>query len=286
MSISRRIFTLVDQLDRLGNPAALAETTGRLTRNKGIEKRLAIIEREVTALAEDLTAPESPAPSMSSRDRNISAVAAFVSWARTCGAAIVRFDSAHRMIVTHCPEADRPFWAAQPPELIAGLVAHEIAPALEAEGVYAWRANPDDGLIRVVDQNRLTAHGDIRRWVDPVNWPGGRRCRCCGIEEPPTGMQLVTVDPEKRNTFTRINDVFQICPGVIYAHEKCRDTWQRWLDIANRYKTQEEADAADREAGRAAKAPQPMADLEPLPLAALPPGYSESHINSNEQASA
>lgn len=284
LTLNARIQLAADRLGGTRNLAVLAQTNGRT--DGQWPKKLDKVEQAIEAFRDAITATSlspTPAPVMSSHDRNASAVAAFTAWVKDKGAAIVPWDSAHRMVVTYCPEADRGYWSGQAPAVIAGLVASVIAPELEAQGVLTWRPNPDDHYIRVVDTNHLHAHADIRRWVDSANWRGGFRCRFCGIQEVQSSLQLQVTDPEQRLNWRMEGGKVHLQPGRVYTHEQCRKHWFKWLDIANRYASQEEAEAADKAAGREPTAPRPMPDLEPVK--ALPAGYTDNshHSTAAEQ---
>lgn len=283
MSLVLRVRTATDKLDRAANPISLVELSGKSL--KPAEKILVRIERDIDALAdaiaEALHAPK--AINLTDVERNQSAVAAITAWAKDRGAAIARPDSAHRQVVEHTTEEHRPFWLNQNAERVFGLVSHVIAGALEAEGVLAWRTNPDDGHLRIVHTEWLTAHADIFQHVFG-DWPGGHRCRFCRMAEIPTSNQLQAVEPEQCKSAVLENGVPLLPRGAVLTHEKCRPHWLRWLELARRYRTLQEAQEADKAAGRESRAPAPMAEPELAEQAALPPGYSERHFNPNEQA--
>ena len=280
MSIVLRIRTACDRLERAANPMSLAELTGKSL--KPAEKFLLRIEKDIDALAEAISevlhAPQARALTMPERNR--SAVAALTAWARECAAAILPPDSAHRMLIEHAQEEHREYWQGQSPHLVAGLISHTVGEALESQGVLAWR--PEDGHIRLVDTQWLTAHADIFQHVFGGR-PGGRRCRFCRIQEIPTSNQLQAVVPEQRKGGAMHDSIVQLPRGVVLTHEKCRPHWERWYSIARQYSTLEESQAADKAAGRESKAPPPMADLEQPK--ALPAGYISNphHYTPSEQ---
>ena len=107
----------------------------------------------------------------------------------------------------------------------------------------------------------------------------GRRCQFCLIQEPPTSLELIPVDPERRGKLEIFNGVVQLQAKTIHAHEKCIPHWHRWLAIAEQYKTQAEAEAADIEAGRTQQPLPEMPQLEEEPVA-----DDTKHFNSKEQA--
>jgi len=282
MSLVLRVRIATDKLERAANPMSLAELSGKPLRPA--ERLLARIEENIDALgdavSEILTAPA--VPDLTPAERSRSAVDAITSWARAVGAAIVRSDSAHRMVTDHASEVHRGYWLNQSGERIFGLVAHEIGEALEAEGVLAWRANPDDGYLRLVDTKWLQAHADVYGHVfDDQLF--GHRCRFCRMAEIPTSNQLQAVDPEKRKTSVFDNGVPRLPRGVVLTHARCRPYWDGWYGLACQYKSLEEALEADKAAGRESKMPPPMAEPEPVEPLALPSGYSERHFNSSEQ---
>ena len=203
-----------------------------------------------------------------------------IEWARSVGSAIVRFDSARQMVILNCPEADIAFWTAQSANLIAGLVAEELKNSdhMKAAGVLAFRADPDDGLIRLVDVSTATAHSDIYRRVTD-RWVGGKRCRLCAIAEPPDSMELQAVDPEQRNGYNLVNGVQQLQPGVVHTHRPCREHWLRWLQIAQSYPSLEAAQAADLKAGRVSRGAPSMPQTDTETPTAAPAGWEPTRAD-------
>lgn len=263
MSLSLRIQQAADKLDRLRPLASLAELNSR--GDRAWPKQLTAIEAAIDKMVSSLdvaTATPDPVPALTNPQRNASAVQAIATWLRTAGAAILQSDSVHRQIVEHAPEDHRRYWEARPPSVVIGLVRTEIAPALESEGILAWLAEPSDGHIRLVDTRWLTAHADIFQHVNG-EWAGGLRCRFCRVTEIGTSNQLHPIPGRKWQ-----------------AHRQCLPHWERIASIASRYSTLEEAQAADKQAGRESKAPPPMAEPEPK---ALPSAINQTHYNSREQ---
>lgn len=154
------------------------------------------------------------------------------------------------LVEDHCCELDLAFWLAQYPPAIAGLLRHEpqVRTLIEARGVLFWDMWQDEQW-RIVDSRWLEAHADIRRWV-LTEWAGGRRCRFCACSENPRVPALQSVDPERRNGLQMMGETVVLQVGGVLTHNACRKYWIAWTAIAAKYQSHEEAEAADKAAGR------------------------------------
>jgi len=278
MSVSLRIQNVRRQLATARSMANMMDISpGKLPEDR-IKERVSAIEAATAELVEALAPPKSTYPINSALARHQSAVKALASWAREVGAALVKSDSAHAMMQSHCSEADRSFWADQTAGLIRGLVGTEMknSDLLKAEGVLAFLADPDDGYIRIVDTNAPAAHADIYRRV--TEWHGGRRCRYCRIEEPPMSHELQPVEVEQRTGYHTIGGVVQLQPGVVCTHPQCRPFWLRSLHIAEKYTGVAEAQAADAAAARVSR-DTPMPDFKPDAPPAPKPGWEPTRAD-------
>jgi hypothetical protein len=186
-----------------------------------------------------------------------------------------RPDALHALVVRHCPEADREYWAGESERRVFGLIRHEPdVRKLVADVIVEAR---DDNLVLLVNTRWLSAHADIRRHItDP--WEGGRRCRFCLVTEPPQSLALQPVEPEKRSRLDLVNGVLQLQAATIYTHAVCEPFWRQWLAIAESYPSQEAAEEADKAAGREPRT-KPAAPDEPAPETS----QEGKHTNPYEQ---
>lgn len=284
MNVCLRIQNVRRQLATARSMANMMDISpGRLTEDR-IKEHVSAIEAATAELVEALTLPKSTYSINSGLARHQSAVKALAGWAREVGAAIVKFDSAHAAIQAHCPEADRSFWANQTPGLIVGLVATEMqnSDLLKAEGVLAFLADPSDGHIRIIDTNAPAAHADI--YLRVTDWRGGHRCRYCRIEEPSMSMELQPVELEQRTGYHAINGVTQLQHGTVYTHKQCRPFWLRSVQIAQRYSSLAEAEAADAASGRVSRN-MPMPDFKPDAPPAPKPGWEPTRADQETRPS-
>jgi hypothetical protein len=116
-----------------------------------------------------------------------------------------------------------------------------LAASLREAGIIVWEGKLDH-LVRMVTPRWLKTHEAIWRFVrhDPLV---GRCCRLCGLLEPSTSREIDTVSVDVPGSFTGRAAGFSL-------HKCCVETWLEWLDTASRYRSAEDAAAADREAGR------------------------------------
>jgi len=185
-----------------------------------------------------------------------SVIASLEAAAKERGAGIYRADSLHSALVDHAPPAHKAWWHARPAGLVAGILRTEpaVIEALRRRGVLVWEGAATalaagDELWRLVHVEHLTAHQDIFRFVVDST-PMGRRCRFCLITEPPDSQELKPLTLERQHGVTVVNGVVALVPGAVQTHAQCRGPWLRWLELASRYQSEEQAQAADAAAGR------------------------------------
>lgn len=240
------------------------------------------IEAQVEQLAA-LLHPVSAAKLLVGRELWASLASAVVSIARDRRSCRLAAKDLADLVQEHCPEQDLAFWAGtfmRPPQIMGllrvamqlknpsrpeeGTELPELRKMIETEGVIFWREDADPAEEqRLVDTRWLDAHADIRRWVtDP--WPGGRRCRFCGLIENHRVNALLSVNPERRNGMQMIGDTVVLQVGSALTHDRCRDRWVEWTAIAARYATQEAAQAGDKAAGRKSRYEQVQASARTL----------------------
>lgn len=209
------------------------------------------------------------APHRSNVERLTDLITAIDGIAHELGARLLRLDALQSKVVQHAPEVARPYWANRQAASIHGLLLYEktIATELAKRGVHIW--TDADQCWRIVNENWLTSHADIRAHVAAPRIPG-RVCRFCRIVELPSSQPLVVIEGKRAAPLETAST--QLQPGSVFAHEQCVPHWERWLEIANRYPTQEAAEAADREAGRITGG-APSAPPEPEYLPRAPEGF-------------
>lgn len=198
--------------------------------------------------------------------------------AKERAANLYRTDSLHSAVVDYAPSHDKLWWHGQPAGLVVGILRTEpdVIKALKQRGVLIWEGAPDalnagDEIWRLVYVDCLTAHQDIFKFVLDST-PMGRRCRFCLITEPPDSRELQPLQLERRHGVTVVNGVVSLVPGAVHTHERCRGPWLRWLELASRYESAEQAVAADAAANREPRKQKvaiPQVKLE-RPIAARP----------------
>lgn len=260
-----------------------------------IESPLAALERAAAEFFEAL-APPAPARYQGEADpvtaqampmggwldgsaRANSLIASLEAVAKGRGADIYRIDSLHSAVVDHAPSHDKLWWHGQPAGLVVGILRTEpdVIQTLKKRGVLLWEGAPDalnagDELWRLVHIDWLVAHQDVFEFVIDST-PMGRRCRFCLITEPPHSRELQPLQLERRHGVTVVNGVVSLVPGAVHTHEPCRMPWLRWLELASRYGSEEQAGAADAAADRKPRKkrdPRPQVKLErPVQTSAL-----------------
>ncbi|MGH8200321.1 MAG: hypothetical protein ACREVO_08140 [Steroidobacteraceae bacterium] len=155
-----------------------------------------------------------------------------------------------------------PEWSVRQPQSIWGLLEFEgwerengvrqvgdLRRMIEAEGIEFW-SEEVDRRFRLVDTRWLSSHADAFRWVVGP-WGGGGRCRFCAMTESPMVSALVSVELERRHGHTMHNGVV-VLDAAAYAltHARCRAYWLQLLTTIAPYRNVEEAQAADKAAGR------------------------------------
>jgi hypothetical protein len=190
------------------------------------------------------------------QERADSLIDSLESIAQSRGAGLYQIDSLHSAVVDYAPAHDKIWWHQQPPGLVAGVLRTEpdVTEALKRRGVLVWEGaatvlRGGDELWRLVYIDWLTAHQDIFKFVLDST-PMGRRCRFCLIQEPPDSEELVPLTLERQHGVTYVNGVVSLAPGRVHTHAQCRMRWLRWLELASRYESMEQAQAADAAADR------------------------------------
>jgi hypothetical protein len=172
------------------------------------------------------------------------------------GAGLYQTKSLHSAVVDFAPEGDKIWWYQQPAGLVVGVLRNEpaVTQALKQRGVLIWEGaanvlSAGDELWRLVHVDHLTAHQDIFKFVLDST-PMGRRCRFCLIQEPPNSQELKPLTLERQHGVTVVNGIVSLTPGMVHTHEACRMPWLRWLELASRHGSEEQAKAADAAAKR------------------------------------
>jgi hypothetical protein len=229
------------------------------------------------------TAPR-PGNYLQGQERADSLIDSLEAIAKGRGAGLYRPDSLHSAVVDYALAHDKVWWHSQPAGLVVGILRTErdVTKALRQRGVLVWEGAPDalnagDELWRLVYVDWLTAHQDIYRFVLDST-PMGRRCRFCLITEPPNSRELHAMQLERRHGVNVVNGVTALVPGAVHTHTLCREPWLRWLDLASRCGSEEQAQAADAAAGREPRKQKvaiPQVKLE-RPIVTQPKGGGEA----------
>lgn len=278
-----RIYAVQDALDLFLTRYTLAQLLPDQDQRpaaKTADALLTTIEDAQRKLLDLLTAKAGAVRTDAERVTDL--VAAVERVAFEVGARMFRLDALHSKIAqTVVPEAQA-YWTGKLPATVHGMLLNEstIAAELAKRGILIWYHDPDKRW-RIVNPNWLTAHADIRTFVAGERIPG-HVCRFCRIVELPTSQQFIAVDAERPGPLATVNGITQLQPGRIYAHEQCVPHWNRWVEIANRYPTQEAAEAADRDAGRQSGV-VPQAPEPEFPDATAPAGFF--HVQVERAAS-
>lgn len=246
---------------------------GRMREPKRVQKLLEGIREDIaTALA--LVQPDT-LRHLDLPARILTLIAALEQMTIARGNHIYQVDALHECAMQFMPDDVRNLWRTIGPHKLAGHIAHqsEVAEQLEARGILVWQG--DDHLIRLVNINWLKTHAAIREHV--TMRVIGRRCQFCGIQEGQSSRELIPVDPAKRGQLEIANGAVQLQTRTVHTHAKCAPHWSRFLAIAERYKTQAEAEAADIEAGRTQ---QPVPEMQ---LLEAPAADETNHFSSKEQ---
>lgn len=233
-------------LDRFHVYYGLGHLNGRLREPKRAEKLIASAAADIAqalelVMTDTLRHLDLPA-------RILTLIAALEQMTIARGNRLYQVDALHECAIGFMPDDVRNQWRTIGQHKLAGHIAHqsEVAEQLESRGILVWQG--DDHLIRLVNVNWLATHAAIREHV--TTKVVGRRCQFCGIQEGQSSRELIPVDPQKRGQLEILDGVVQLQTRTVHTHAKCAPHWSRWLAIAERYKTQAEAEAADIEAGR------------------------------------
>lgn len=279
MRVRKRIEDIERDLHRLESHYELGVINGTLRNGDRVEKLFASIQRDVATLVE-LVTPKAAGRALSPAERITTLAEALEQLWIARGNCLYQVDGAYECALQVMPDDIRGYWHTAGPHKLAGHISHEpeVASQLEARGILVWRSVAD-GLIRLVNTNWLTTHAAIREHV--MTRVVGKRCQFCRIQEPGASLELLPVDPEKRGKLEISNGAVQLQTRQIQAHAKCIPHWKRWLAIAESYKSQAEAEAADIAAGRTAQALPALPDLESEKKPCGDDG--SAHFNSKEQ---
>lgn len=282
ITMNSRLSQIKDDVDRFQNHYEAWVATSKPHDLRSVEKLLGDIERCNRELL-TLVTPKTKNRHLSTQERIASLVAALDALAKSKGGILAKPDTLHSFVCQYAPQADRNYWAGDRQGEIYGMIRSqpEVRELLEQSGVLAW-VLIEDRRTRLVNTNWLTSHAEIRRFVTD-QWPGGRRCRFCRIDEVPATRALVAVDPERRKGYTTVNGVVSLQPGQIHVHAQCTPHWQRWLAIAESYPDQAAAEAADRAAGRASASACPPMPNAPEPERLAPPESAEREARTPEE---
>lgn len=277
MSVRESIETIERTLGRVQSHYELGVINGTIRQADRADKLLASIEKDATTLLEIVT-PKAKGRDLSPAEAITTHVDAAEQMTLARGNHLYQVDSALDCAMQFMPDDVRGYWRTAGPHKFAGYVSHEpeVASQLEARGILIWRSVLD-GLIRLVNTNWLTTHAAIREHV--MTKVVGRRCSFCQIQEPQSSLELIPVDPQQRGKLELANGAVQLQTKTVHTHAKCAPHWLRWLAIAESYKTQAEAEAADLAAGRTQQPVPEMPQLEEKP-----PADETKHFNSKEQA--
>lgn len=258
MTMRQRTDAIASDLERFQVYHGLGVLNGGVREGKRVEKLIASAQESVAA-ALALAMPDTlrhlnPAAMI------LTLVAALEQMTLARGNHLYQVDGLHSCAMEFMPDDIRGHWRTIGPHKLAGYISHEpeVAEQLEARGILVWRG--EDRLVRLVNTEWIKTDAAKREHVQRK--VVGRCCSFCLIQESQTSRELIPVDPAKRGKLEILDGVAQLQTKTIHAHEKCIPHWLRWLAIAERYKTQGEAEAADIEAGRTPGALPALADLE------------------------
>jgi hypothetical protein len=268
------ILDLIRDLDRIRSDVDLAQVRQRTDVLERVDPALAALTEATKQLLEAVRPDPGRMRLLQGAERAAWLVAALEAGAKACGAGLYAADSLHGLVVDHTAAQDKVWAHSQLPGLVVGMLRTEpdIAKTLARRGVRIWEGKselliPSDELWRLVHLDRLTAHGDIRRWVTERRL--GRCCQCCGITENPQANELQLFELTRRHGVAMINGAVAIAAaGGVLLHDECRSQWIRWVELASKYSTQAEAEAADAAAGRKPRgtpaAKQPLGLEKPI----------------------
>ena len=278
MTPRERTETITRDLERLEVHYSLGVMNGTLRDAGQAERLFASIQRDVAALSL-LVNPPATGPALNPAARITTLVDALEQLAIVRGNRLYQVDGLHECTTQVMPDDIRSYWHTAGPYKLVGHISHEpeVTSQLEARGILVWRG-ATDGLTRLVNANWLTSHAAIREHV--MTKVIGRRCQFCRIQEPDTSRELSPVSPQQRGKLEISNGAVQLQTKQIHAHLKCIPHWQRWLAMAEGYRSQAEAESADSAAGRTVQALPALPDVSSDETQ----GNEPQHFNRQEQA--
>lgn len=265
-SLAAKLYQLGYMIERLHIP--VANLGGRPAIEQATAEALADIESRLETIAARITS--APKKQLDGPDLWKQSAIAMVAIARDRCSVRANAADLKELVVAqigrHVP-SERRTWEAFSAEKVWGLYEHEgieavvvnarsrpgeIFRLVQPEGVIFWSEERDRHL-RIVDTRWLQSHADMFRWVvEP--WPGGRRCRFCGMTESPVVDALFPVELERRHGRTTIGDVVVLDAGAsAHTHLRCREHWLRVLTTIAPYNSLAQARAADQAAGRSSR---------------------------------
>lgn len=256
ISRDKIVLDVIRDLERARSDVGMAQVNQRADILERVDPAIVALTAAVKQLLEALRPDPTRMRFLQGAERAASLVAALEAGAKACGAGLYAADSLHGLVVDHAPAQDKVWWHGQLNGLVVGMLQTEleIARQLAKRRVIIWEGKPDafnpsDELWRLVYRDRLTAHGDIRRLVTERRL--GRCCQCCGITENSHANELQPFELTTRHGVARVNGIVAIAAaGGVFVHEECRSQWIQWVEIASKYGSQAEAEAADSAAGR------------------------------------
>jgi hypothetical protein len=269
--LAAKVYRLEVMLERLRNPVGMLDRRPAIER--AIAEDLAEIEAKVEAIATRMTS--APKKHLDGPEAWKSLAYAVVAMVRTRHALRVNAEDLKELVTEFCPPQDRASWRSRGSGEIWGLLEFEgadetvgqlvgggtivnsdgrkrvgaVRELIDPEGVIFW-PEERDRHFRIIDTRWLHSHADMFRWVvEP--WPGGRRCRFCGMEESPVVDALHPVELERRHGHTTVNGTVVLDAGAsAFTHLRCREHWLRVLTTIAPYNSLAQAQAADKAAAR------------------------------------
>lgn len=237
MNVPTRFNSFCNRVDQLRNPANLAALLHPKAAKPVIEHidRLDAVLGEFEAAVRSALNPPREGRQLAPQEAVESLAKALTSIARERRTLRVPQDSIYDLVLSEVAEDERPFWKNSRAGYVGGLVEYDqrLRAMLKIAGVFVWR-NAVDRDVRLVDSRWCTSPEMIHSHVTDTSMIG-RRCRLCTMEESGEVSELQPVDPDQRNGFDVINDVYVLKTGSVNTHELCRPVWEQWVDIANRY---------------------------------------------------
>lgn len=262
--LSSKALQLMRMIERLRNPLDYLGTRPALAKPAAAD--LAEIEMRLEGLASRLSG--APTKHLDGEEAWKSLAFAVAAMMRERPSLLVPAADLKELVVRYCPPQDRSSWQLRSAQSIWGLLEHDGAERIivnaqvrsselrrliqEDAGILFW-SEEYDRCVRLVNSHWLDSHADAFRWiVEP--WPGGRRCRFCAMLESPGVNALLPVELERRRGRTVIDGMVVLDAGATaLTHDRCRPFWLQALAAASKYRSLEEARAADKAAGRASK---------------------------------